>query len=130
MLSLQRLDNENHRFKNSRGISQENYCAGFLPAFRDARTGSIYRSCFVDGRPAPVHVLDGLPAELVLRRNTRNRVEAVKGSITAGFMLKGKPVHKGVAIYDRNERKSGNFSELRGSRLQNISFTAKSTLAR
>lgn len=90
LLSLQRLDNENHRFKNSGGISQKNHCVGFLPAFCDTRTGSIYQSCFANGRPAPVHVLDGLPAKLVLKRSKRNRIEAVQGSITAGFMLKGQ----------------------------------------
>ena len=51
---------------------------GFRVAFRDAETGIIYGSCYADGRPAAVHLLDGLPESLVLARAVDGRVAVVK----------------------------------------------------
>jgi hypothetical protein len=45
-LSEQTLANENRRFLGTGGRSQENASLGFLPAFRDAGSGAVYRSCF------------------------------------------------------------------------------------
>jgi hypothetical protein len=85
-LSPAALAAENHRFSGSGGRSQENRQAGFSPAFRDAETGMVYPSRFADGRPAPFHLLDGLPDELVLLRHPSGRVEAVKSSLVSGFL--------------------------------------------
>jgi hypothetical protein len=84
------LRGENHAFHGSGGRSQENGCCGFSPAFLDTETGIIYRSCFSDGRPAPVHLLDGLSENVVLTRASSGRVTAVKGSIVAGFTQNGR----------------------------------------
>lgn len=85
-----RLVAQNRRFKGSGGISQENRAGGFLPAFADTATGATYRSCFADGNPAPIHLLDGLPAELVVARSASGRVTAVKDSVVAGFLRAGR----------------------------------------
>jgi hypothetical protein len=53
----------------------------------DAETGIIYASRFSDGRPAPFHLLDALPDEVVLARNASGRVESVKPSVVSGFVL-------------------------------------------
>jgi hypothetical protein len=45
----------------------------------------IYPSCFADGRPAPFHILDGLPEDVVIERSARGRVRSVKSSIISGF---------------------------------------------
>jgi hypothetical protein len=47
-------------------------------------------SCFADGRPAPIHLLDGLPADWVTVRGAGGRVLAVKASVVAGFIRGGR----------------------------------------
>lgn len=89
-MTPRRLVEQNRRFRGSGGISQENRAGGFLPAFADTRTGATYPSRFADGRPAPVHLLDGLPTELVVARSSSGRVEAVKASVVAGFVRAGR----------------------------------------
>jgi hypothetical protein len=93
------LQRENLRHRASGGRSQENRCLGFRPAFRDGATGAIYPSCFADGRPAPCHLLDGLPDEVVLARNPGGSVQAVKASLVSGFVL-------GRQFYTREEAAS------------------------
>jgi hypothetical protein len=84
--SNQHLRAENHIFQNTGGVSQNNCQCGFKPAFRDNETGRTYRSCFANGRPAPLHLLDGLPDELVLSRNDKGHITAVRESVEAGFL--------------------------------------------
>lgn len=81
---------QNEVFKGSGGISQENSNQGFCPAFRDSETGSIYLSRFADGTPAPMHMLDGLPQEVVIQRTVEKKIKAVKSSVTAGFIHRGR----------------------------------------
>ena len=81
---------QNEVYKGSGGISQENSNRGFCPAFLDAETGSIYLSRFADGRPAPMHMLDGLPQEVVTQRTANGKVKAVKPSMSAGFVHQGR----------------------------------------
>ena len=58
---------------------------GFRPAFLDYATMRIYPSCFLDGRPAPFHLLDGLPAEVVVDRTPTGRVVRAKATLVSGF---------------------------------------------
>jgi hypothetical protein len=90
MLNTMSLERENRRFWGSGGRSEENRGLGFLPAFMDAVTHMIYRSCFADGRPAPFHLLDGLPNEMVLARAPSGRVAAIRGTVVAGFVREGR----------------------------------------
>lgn len=84
------LQQENRTYRGSGGISEENRSMGFRPAFLDTETDRIYVSRFADGRPAPFHLLDGLPEELVLARHPGGRVAAVKASIISGFVRFGR----------------------------------------
>lgn len=81
------LEMEQAAHRGTGGISAENGHLGFLPAFKDTRTGKVYPSTFVDGRPAPFHVLDGLPDDLVVARDRQGRPSHVVGTIIAGFTL-------------------------------------------
>lgn len=81
---------ENAVFRGTGGRSQENRGLGFRPAFMDEETLAVYPACFADGRPAPFHLLDGLPAEVVLSRRPDGRVASVKPSIVSGFTLDGE----------------------------------------
>lgn len=95
-LSPQTLQAQNRQFKGTGGVSQENRSSGFIPAFQDTLTGTVYRSCFANGAFAPVHVLDGLPSALVMQRSSSGRVVAVIDSVIAGFLRGGR-------FYTRNE---------------------------
>lgn len=83
------LARENRRFAGTKGVSAAHQHDRFRPAFLDSDTGVIYPSRFADGRPAPCHLLDGLPAHLVLER-IRGRVKAVKKSVISGFVRAGR----------------------------------------
>jgi len=71
-------------------VSENNRSQGFQPAFIDRDTETVHLSHFPDGRPAPCHLLDGLPAELVLGRNRQGRVTRVKSSVVSGFVRDGR----------------------------------------
>ena len=83
------LQRENVEFFGTRGRSQENATLGFRPAFMDSETSIVYPSCFADGRPAPMHLVDGLPADVVLTWTPGGRVATVKPTIVSGFTLAG-----------------------------------------
>jgi hypothetical protein len=85
-LGLKTLETQNRQFTGTAGVSAKNRAEGFRPAFIDMRTRQVYLSRFGDGRLAPVHLLDGLPANAVLRRTGTGRVAAVHGWIMAGFV--------------------------------------------
>lgn len=91
-----RLTRENRRYRGTGGVSANNQCAGFCPAFIDRSTGIVYPSCNPDGSPAPFHRLDGLPAAIVEARDPAGRVLAVKPSVEAGFSRDGR-------FYSRDE---------------------------
>lgn len=86
ILSPRLLRQQNNFWRHRGGVSAENCTCGFVPAFKDTETGNVYLSCFRDGRPAPVHVLDGLPDELVLARGVSGIVSKVKSTVMAGFV--------------------------------------------
>lgn len=90
------LVQENAVFHGSGGVSASNRRFGFQPAFRNIETGCIYASRFSDGRLAPVHMIDGLPDEVVTRRSATGKVVRVKDSVQAGFVLDGH-------FYDREQ---------------------------
>lgn len=84
------LAEENQVFHGTGGISEKNRPYGFRPAFYDSDSGEVYASCFANGHPAPFHLLDGLPDEVVITRHPTGRVAAVKSSVTSGFVLDGR----------------------------------------
>lgn len=84
------LKRHNEEFSGTGGRSQENRPWGFRPAFMDVATHLVYGSCFVDGTAAPVHLLDGLPDEVVARRDAGGHVISAKASIVAGFVRDGR----------------------------------------
>ncbi len=83
------LVEQNRRFLRTGGVSAGNRSHGFHPAFLDRETGTVYIARFTDGRPALMHILDGLPAKLVVERLPSGQVATIKGSIEAGFVKDG-----------------------------------------
>lgn len=85
-LTPETLRRENQCFDKTGGISGNNRDLGFQSAFLDKATGHVYVSRFANGCPAPVHLFDGLPDELVVQRNAEGRITAVKSTVIAGFL--------------------------------------------
>jgi hypothetical protein len=81
---------------DSGGISSKVRSKGLRPAFIDRETGKIYESMNPPNyanqgdpaTPAGVHILDGLPDEVVIQRDPKypQEVLSVKASIEAGFI--------------------------------------------
>ena len=88
-LSTRVLAQQNHIYRDTGGVSDGCRDEGFQPAFMDRSTGTTWLSCFADGRIAPLHVLDGLPDELVARRDGNGHVKTAKGCVIAGFLRGG-----------------------------------------
>lgn len=88
-MNAQQLKAENEAHADTPGVSRANRHLGFLPAFLDTCTMQVHESRFADGRPAPFHLLDGLPDALVLRRSPMGRVLSAKPSLVSGFVRNG-----------------------------------------
>jgi len=99
VMTERRLRQETREYRGTGGTSEEGRSLGFEPAFLDTETDLIHASCFADGRPAPFHLLDGLPHELVLARGLDDRVVTVKASVISGFVRHGR-------FYTRDEAAS------------------------
>jgi len=87
--SIVQLQLENLVHRGTGGRSEENRGLGFRPAFFDFSTQRIYLSCFRNGMPAPIHVLDGLPDEVVIDRAANGKVVTTKATVIAGFVRNG-----------------------------------------
>jgi hypothetical protein len=88
--SISLLRKQNRVFNGTGGVSQVNRTQGFIPAFYDTQSHEAQISRFANGTPAPIHMLDGLPTEWVVKRDPSGRVTAVKGTVVAGFLSGGK----------------------------------------
>lgn len=85
LMSIQRLAQDSLANAGTGGCSQGSAALGFRPAFFDCMTCAIHLSRFANGRPAPIHVLDGLPDDLIVLREAGGRVAAARASVIAGF---------------------------------------------
>jgi hypothetical protein len=85
LMNERRLLRENAAHAGTGGVSRGNSGMGFRPAFLDVATCTIYPSRFADGRPAPFHLLDGLPDAVVADRLPSGRVVAAKATVISGF---------------------------------------------
>lgn len=89
-LTRNRIRRENLAFAGTGGVSRENRCRRFTPAFRDDATGQVELSRYANGLLAPMHLIDGLPREWVCARDEQGRPSAVKATIVAGFVRDGQ----------------------------------------
>jgi len=90
VFNQQTLDTENQVYRRTGGRSQENAQHHYIPAFLDGDTAEVFLSRYADGQPAPIHLLDGLPTQCVLKRDAYGLVLAVKASIVSGFCRDGQ----------------------------------------
>lgn len=85
-LSNDKLATENLNYSGTGGVSHENRSLGFIPAFCDTETGAVYLSCHKDGTQAAIHILDGLPENLITARDSQKKIITVKPSVIPGFI--------------------------------------------
>lgn len=90
LLTSRGLRQQSRLYHGTGGSSSGNRGAGFVPGFVDRETGATYTSSYADGSRAPVHLLDGLPEVVIVRRSRKGKVTAVKGSVLAGFLRDGR----------------------------------------
>lgn len=95
-LTRDELKHQSDDFCGRGGTSAETQSLGLVPGFRDSHSGRVFVSRFADGRPAPMHLLDGLPQDLVVERGSDGSVLSVCENIVAGFLL-------GDRFMDRDE---------------------------
>ena len=114
-LSERTLELETRAFSGTGGVSTDNRRYGFRPAFLDCQTDRIYPSCFANGCPAPFHLLDGLPDEVVLTRGDHGRVAAVKADLVSGFVFEER-------FYTREEAAAMVLELDRGANRESVSW--------
>jgi hypothetical protein len=84
------LRQQNRTYAGTGGVSMGNRSHGFAPAFYDTQSHVAVISRYANGNPAPVHILDGVPAEWVVNRDEHGKVRTVKNSVIAGFIRFGR----------------------------------------
>jgi hypothetical protein len=89
LLTAEIIRKQNLAFVGTGGVSEQNRSSGFKPAFYDVVTGRAELSRFADGRPAPMHILEGLPDLWVVKRDALGRASALKDTVIAGFICGG-----------------------------------------
>ncbi len=95
-LSVLSLQEENQTYAGTGGVSNCNRGAGFIPAFLDPDSDIAYPSCFANGKPAPIHIFDGLPNSLVKRSIVTGKAYALQKQLVSGFL-------KNEKFYTRSE---------------------------
>lgn len=88
-MNNQTLRMENMAFGGTRGVSENNTGAGYLPAFRDSRTGRVEIARTRVGLPAPCHMIEWLPREWARTLTDSGRVSSLRPEIVSGFVRDG-----------------------------------------
>lgn len=88
-LSNKALRKENLAYLGTGARSQENHNLGFVPAFHDTLSNKTAIARFSNGKPAPLHILDGVPKDWIVRQDRSGKVTAIKSSIVSGFTREG-----------------------------------------
>lgn len=88
-MDRQTLLQENREFLGTRGVSENNWCEGFAPAFLDKRSGKIELARHKDGTPAPFHLIEWLPHDWGQILGCDGAVKRLRQDIVAGFERDG-----------------------------------------
>lgn len=84
------LDDERRQYRGTAGESALAVGLGLQPAFRHEGTGEVVAARFADGRPAPLHVLDGLPEGWIAARDDNGRALRTRPDVVCGFLGAGR----------------------------------------
>ena len=84
---------------------------GFAPAYHNSETGEILLSSFANGTPAPVHLLEGLPANWFTVKNAHPTPGLLRESVRSGYtrdnVFYTREEATALANQERAERLSG-----------------------
>ncbi|HIG39717.1 MAG: hypothetical protein ABGY96_17870 [bacterium] len=80
------LKSESLKYAGTPGVSMHCDARRFKPAFLDKSTGRIEISRLNNGRPAPVHIINWLPAEWAISFFRDGSVKSLKRSVISGFV--------------------------------------------
>lgn len=83
------LKMENLAFTGTRGISENNSGSGYLPAFRDSRTGNIEIARTRTGTPASFHMIEWLPRTWAQTFSPSGTIQSLRPEIVSGFVRNG-----------------------------------------
>jgi len=83
------LELENLAFDGTKGVSKNNRADGFRPAFRNVKTGQVELARFENGKPAPIHLIAGLPKEWAATRDKDGAIASLCSGIISGFVRDG-----------------------------------------
>jgi len=81
---------QNQAYAGTGGTSEGNQAHRFAPAYKDVDSGKAVASCFADGRPAPIHLLAGLPEGWIINHADRSEMPTLRPNILVGFIRDGK----------------------------------------
>ena len=84
------IDRQNRAYAGTGGVSRNNRRLGFVPAFLDSTSGDVVVSRFADGRPAPVHLLEGLPRAWLAPQGDPACGPRARPGVIAGFLCEGR----------------------------------------
>lgn len=88
-MNTQVLQKENRAYADTCGISQNNRILGFVPAFKQLSSGRVELARMQNGSPAPMHMINWLPAEWAASRSVDGTISCLIPGIIAGFVRDG-----------------------------------------
>lgn len=89
LLSQTQVNQQYYNYRQSGSTIFSDAAFGFMPAFMDIITEEIHLSTYDDGKPAVLHVLDGLPVSWIDVWGEDGRADSVRTGVIAGFMRGG-----------------------------------------
>ena len=63
---------------------------GFAPAYFNSETSETMLSTFANGSPAPIHLLEGLPADWLVSQTDAGKPGALKDAVISGYIRDNK----------------------------------------
>lgn len=89
---------KNNLSHSTREVNSNSCQFYFIPAFYDALSHTVFLSCYKSGQLAPIHVLEGIPDNIIKNRTLTNNRGESKNSLIIGFIFKNKFLTRKQAI--------------------------------
>jgi hypothetical protein len=88
MLTIDLIDDpsDNRTGTKTRSVKIPGAMLGFAPAYLNSQTGEMMLSTFANGSPAPIHLLEGLPADWVAAQTEAGKTGVLKDTVISGYI--------------------------------------------
>ena len=92
MLNIDLIEDpsSNHTGTKTRSVQIPGGMLGFAPAYLNSETGEMMLSTFANGSPAPIHLLEGLPANWVTAQTEAGNPGGLKETVVSGYIRDDK----------------------------------------